>query len=187
MRICYLLAKYYKEQGLNNLGIRQKIFEWGKINNIYFPFSVNSIIYGAVADTTKLRGETPVYISQADIDAISMRFDKKKCKYVALAILCYAKVTANRENEVVISTISLGNWLGIHQQHISGRYIPELIDFDFMERIGEEESYFTWDKDKPISKNRRYKMKVNLENNKENAVYELNNNDIGSLCKEIFG
>lgn len=187
MRICYLLAKYFKEQDLNNLGIRQKIFEWGKKFGVYFPFSVNSIIYSAVADNTKLRGITLVYITQSDIDEIEMRFDKKKCKYVALAILCYAKVTANKENEVVISTTSFGNWVGIHQQHISSRYIPELVDFDFMERVGEEESYFTWDKEKPISKNRRYKIKIPLDNSGEDAVWVLRDNDIVGLCKEIFG
>lgn len=171
---------------MNNLEIRQSIFEWGNSNKLFFPFSINTIIYQATADNAKLRGDIPIFINQSDIDAINMRFDKKNCKYLALAILCFAKATANSDGEVTVSTAGFGHWLGIRQQNISNRYLPELCDFDYIEKIDDEEIYFSWDKTKPLSKNRRYKVKVNLTNNSDAAIDKLENNDIASLCKRVF-
>lgn len=185
-RICYLLAKYYKEQGLNHLKIRENIFDWAKSNGVFFTFGVNDVIYQVLGDNTKLRGDIPIYITQSDINEINSRFDKKPCKHLALAILSYAKATANRDGEVTISAISFAHWVGLQRQHISSRYIPELIDFDFMERISDEETYFMWDKNKPISKNRRYKLKVPITNESENALYKVNNNNIKEICNEVF-
>lgn len=181
-RICFLLAKYYKEKGMNHLEIRSEIFGWGRQYNIYFPFSVNSVIYQALEDKHPLRGETQVYISDSDVAQILARFDSKNCKILALAILCYAKVAANSDGEVAISTVAFANWLKMQQSHISGRYIPELIDFDFMEKLGDEETYFMWDK-KTLSKNRRYKLKVPLVNE---GTYVLSDNDIFTLASEVF-
>lgn len=185
-RICYLLRKYYKEQGLNNLEIRQNIFDWASKHGVFFSFSVNNLIYQVMEDNTKLRGEIPIYITQQDIDEINARFDKKTCKYVALAVLCYAKATANTDKEVVVSTAGFAHWLGMQQQNISTRYLPELCDFKYIEKIDDEEIYFSWDKSKPLSKNRRYKVKVTLENKPERAIYELRNNDINALCRVAF-
>lgn len=181
-RICFLLAKYYSEQGLNHLEIRNEIFAWGREYNTYFPFSVNSVIYQALEDKHKLRGKTDVYINDEDIRQILSRFDSKNCKLLALAILCYAKVAANSDGEVAISTVAFSSWLKMQQSHISGRYIPELIDFDFMEKLGDEETYFMWDK-KTLSKNRRYKLKVPLVNE---GTYVLVDNDIFQLAREVF-
>ena len=181
-RICFLLAKYYNEQGLNHLEIRNEIFAWGREYNTYFPFSVNSVIYQALEDKHKLRGKTDVYINNEDIQQILSRFDSKNCKLLALAILCYAKVAANSDGEVAISTVAFSSWLKMQQSHISGRYIPELIDFDFMEKLGDEETYFMWDK-KTLSKNRRYKLKVPLVNE---GTYVLADNDIFQLAQEVF-
>lgn len=181
-RICFLLAKYYSEQGLNHLEIRNEIFAWGREYNTYFPFSVNSVIYQALEDKHKLRGKTDVYINDEDIHQILSRFDSKNCKLLALAILCYAKVAANSDGEVAISTVAFSSWLKMQQSHISGRYIPELIDFDFMEKLGDEETYFMWDK-KTLSKNRRYKLKVPLVNE---GTYVLVDNDIFQLAREVF-
>lgn len=181
-RICFLLAKYYKEAGLNHLEIRNKIFDWGKEWGVYFPFSVNSVIYQALEDKNKLRGKTDVYINNEDIAQILSRFDSKNCKLLALAILCYAKVAANSDGEVAISTVAFSSWLKMQQSHISGRYIPELVDFDFMEKLGDEETYFMWDK-KTLSKNRRYKLKVPVVND---GIYTLVDNDIFSLAQEVF-
>lgn len=182
-RVCFLLAMWYKEQGLNNLEIRNEIFNWGNTYHVYFPFSVNSVIYQALEDKHRLRGKTDVYISEEDIWQIISRFDSKNCKLLALAILCYAKINANSDGEVNISTVAFSNWIGLQQSHISGRYIPELIDFDFMERCGSEESYFMWDKKVPLSKNRRYKIKVPLKNE---GRYVLCENDIMALAQEVF-
>lgn len=181
-RICFLLAKHFKEQDMNHLEIRNMIFGWGKQYNIYFPFSVNSVIYQALEDKHVLRGKTDIYISEEDIAQILSRFDSKNCKLLALAILCYAKATANSDGEIVISTVAFANWLKMQQSHISGRYIPELIDFEFMEKLGDEETYFMWDK-KTLSKNRRYKLKVPIVNE---GIYVLADNDIFALAREVF-
>lgn len=182
-RVCYLLAVWFKEHGLSHLEIRNEIFKWGEEHHVFFPFSVNTVIYQALEDGHKLRGETDVFISEADITEIISRFDSRNCKLLALAILCYAKVNADANGEVNISTVAFSNWLGLQQSHISGRYIPELIDFDFIERCGDEKSYFMWDKKQPLSKNRRYKIKVPLVNK---GTYVLAGNDIMALAKDVF-
>lgn len=183
-RVRYLMAKFYKEQGLQKFEIRDQIFDWGKKNNIYFTFSINTVIYRAFEDNRPLKNNTKVYINDTDIDFINKRFDSIKVKTVALAVLCYAKVFADKDNEFMVSTVDFANWLHMQQPHISARYIPELVDFDMLQRIDAEKCHFSWNGKKAYSKNRRYKINIALKNE---GRYLLENNNILKLAEEIFG
>ena len=134
-RICYMLAKHYKESGLDNIGIRSRIFEWGKKYNCYFEFNLNNLIYHALEDRDELRGETDVYISANDITEIRMRFDSKNTRILALALLAYGKVCANRHNECSVSLLGMSNWLNIDYANLVNRHFKELVDFGYIEKL----------------------------------------------------
>lgn len=177
-----MLAKWYKQQGLSNVEIREKIFEWGKTYNIYIKYNVNSIIYQALEDKHRLRGdEAVVRISQSDIDEITRRFDSVPCRKTALGILCYAKVTADRDNEFNISALALSNWLNLNSGHMSGRYLKELLDFEYIEKVNNL-STFSWDKNVK-STSLRLKLLVPIENKGE---YILEENNVDKLYSDVF-
>lgn len=181
-RTCFMLAKWYKQQGLSNVEIREKIFEWGKKYNIYIKYNVNSIIYQALEDKHRLRGdEAIVRINQADIDEITRRFDSVPCRKTALGILCYAKVTADRDNEFNISALALSNWLNLNSGHMSGRYLKELLDFEYIEKVNNL-STFSWDKNVK-STSLRLKLLVPIENKGE---YILEENNVDKLYSDVF-
>lgn len=182
-RVRYLMAKFYKEQGLQKFEIRDKIFEWGKQHSVYFTFSINTVIYRVFEDNRPLKADTQVYINDEDIEFINSHFDSIKVKTVALAVLCYAKIFADADNEVIISTVDFANWLHMQQPHISARYIPELIDFNMLQRVDSENCHFSWNSKRAFSKNRRYKVNMTLKNE---GVYVLANNDILKLAEKIF-
>lgn len=181
-RTCFMLAKWYKQQGLSNVEIREKIFEWGKTYNIYIKYNVNSIIYQALEDKHRLRGdEAVVRISQSDIDEITRRFDSVPCRKTALGILCYAKVSADSDNEFNISALALSNWLHLDSGHMSGRYLKELMDFEYIKKV-HNSSTFSWDKNIK-STSLRLKLLVPFDNKGD---YILANNDIEHLYNGTF-
>lgn len=181
-RTCFMLAKWYKQQGLSNVEIREKIFEWGKKYNIYIKYNVNSIIYQALEDKHRLRGdEAVVRISQSDIDEITRRFDSVPCRKTALGILCYAKVSADRDNEFNISALALSNWLHLYSSNMSSRYIKEMIDFEYIQKINSTVTY-SWDKNVK-SNSLNLKILVPIENKGEHILVD---NDIEGLFDEIF-
>ncbi len=181
-RICFMLAKRYKQQGLTNVEIREKIFEWGKKYNIYIEYNVNSIIYQALEDKHRLRGdEAIVRINQDDISEITRRFDSKPCRKTALGLLCYAKVVADRDNEFNISALALSNWLSLNSGNMSSRYLKELIDFEYIEKINTGDTY-SWDKHTK-SNSLRLKLLVPIDNKGEHI---LDKNNIEKLYCDVF-
>lgn len=181
-RICFLIAKWYKQQGLSNVEIREKIFEWGQKYKIHIKDNVNSIIYNALNDEKPLRGnETVVKISQNDINEIIRRFDSIQCRKVALAILCHAKVSADRDNEFNISALALSNWLKINYGNMCSRYFKEMIDFEYIQKVCGSPT-FTWNKNTK-STTLRLKLLVPVKNDGE---FVLNGNDIDGLYNDVF-
>lgn len=181
-RICFLIAKWYKQQGLSNVEIREKIFEWGQKYKIHIKDNVNSIIYNVLNDEKPLRGnETVVKISRNDINEIIRRFDNEKVRKIALAILCYAKVSADRNGEFNISALSLSNWLKINYGNMCSRYFKEMIDFEYIQKVCGS-STFTWNKNTK-STTLRLKLLVPVENDGE---FVLNGNDIDGLYNDVF-
>ena len=183
-RICYLLAKWFAQQGNNKIEIREHIFDWGKKYNIYINQNVNNIIYQALNDKRRLRGSDMVYINQQDINEINRRFDNKRVKLIALAILCYAKCFANEKGEVKISTVALAHWLKIDNSYLGKKAIREIIDFDYMHKIenSSSEKFFNWNGDIK-SKSPVYKLHIPVVNSGD---YCFNDNDIYKVYSELF-
>jgi len=180
-RICYMLVKWYKQQGLSHLEIREAIFNWGKTNNIYIHCNVNNIIYQAINDKNRLRENVIVRINNNDIQEIIKRFDSRNCKLLALSLLCLAKCSADRDGEFNVSLLALSNWTKIDYSNISKRYLPELIDFGYVSKQ-ENKRVFSWDKN---VKSKSVSLKIMLPFS-NSGTYILKNNDIHELYDEIF-
>ena len=61
-RICYLLSKWYKENGINSkLEIRNNIFNWAKENNVYIKINLNDCIDRATKNKRRLTGDNQRY------------------------------------------------------------------------------------------------------------------------------
>ena len=178
-RMCYLIAKYYLESGYDALDTREKIFDWLKEHNIYISSSLSGIVYKASVDGVKLRGDTPIYISDADVDEIKRRFDTKNTRMLALALLCYGKATADKNGECGFSLLAISNWVGIDSANIINRYLPQMYTFGFIEKIKPK---YKWDKDQK-DKMTHIKYLVPLSNE---GHYEMTDNNITELFSKIF-
>ena len=184
---CYMLAKYYLQQGLSAIEVREKIFAWAAANNIYIAGSdinLNQLIFHADADDRKLRGDVTVRISEADIQEIVNRFDKTKVRKVALAVLCYAKVTADEHNQFVMSVAGLSNWLGYNYNFMLERYLPELAKLGYIDRVirnaPKKSSRFQTN---PRVRPSTYQIFVPHNNA---GKFRLHNNDINTLYQDCF-
>lgn len=169
-RICYMLASYYRDQGLDHQAIRERIFEWGSKYKCFFDFKVNSVIYRVFEDGTPLRGNCPCYINEDDISEIRSRFDSKNTRLVALALLAYGKVCANKNGECDLSLYGLARWLGLDYANLSSRHFKELIDFGLITRIDTKHSWTKGTRQKMI----RIRFNVPLVNAGDDAVVDNN-------------
>ena len=183
-RICFLLAKWYKEQGIEDkLQVRTNIFEWANKYGVYLPLYLNACIDNACGDERRLTENITVRVSEEDVTEIKRRFDNKKTRKVALAILCYAKTFANSKGEFRISQVSFADWVHIDPANVGRRHFRELIDYGYMTRIdnGSAKHNF-WNKDVKTKMN-KYKISVPIRNVGE---YILDDNNIDKLYEEIF-
>lgn len=169
-RICYMLACYYRDQGLSHQAIRDKIFEWGSKYKCFFDFKVNSVIYRVFEENTPLRGESPCYINEGDIEEIRRRFDSKNTRMVALALLAYGKVCANKNGECDLSLYGLSRWLGIDYANLSSRHFKEVVDFGLITRIDTKQSWNKGTRQKMI----RIRFNVPLINKGDDPVIDNN-------------
>jgi len=174
-RSCYLLAKHYKELGLEKIDIRNSIFEWAKKFSIYISDDLNAIIQRAFYDKHNLVENVEIKISKEDIDEIFNRFDKSNTRLTAFAILCFAKKFADKDGMFYMSRIGLSNWIGIDQSNLSNRHIKELIDFGYLNKVSQEEIKYIKRRGKHVSKMLIYKIKVNYANIGD---YIVSDNDI---------
>lgn len=183
-RTCFLLAKWYKEQGIEDkLQVRTNIFEWANKYGVYLPLYLNACIDNAFGDDRRLTENITVRVSEEDVAEIKRRFDNKKTRKVALAILCYAKTFANSKGEFRISQVSFADWVNIDPANVGRRHFRELIDYGYMTRIdnGSAKHNF-WNKDVKTKMN-KYKISVPIRNTGE---YILEDNNIDKLYEEIF-
>lgn len=181
-RICYMLVKWFKQKGMSNIEIRDAIFAWGKKYGVYIAYNLNSIIYQALSDKHRLRGKTEIRVSDADIEEIKKRFDSQNCRKLALAILCLAKASADSENKMLVSVTALSNWVGIAASNISARCIPELIDFEYISKVENDNKTYSWNKNVK-SKSLNLIIHVPIENL---GQYILNDNNISELYSTVF-
>lgn len=181
-RICLLLAKWFYEQGDTTvLQIRNHLKEWAIKNDFYFNVAMNPVASRVIADNMKLLGANTVYISSEDISEIVNRFDTYYERMVALAVLCYGKIYADKDGKFKLSKRALGHWLGFNQKTIK-KYIDNLINLDYISMY-EEGGLSSWYNKTVISQLNTYSLSVNYENTGE---YKLIENDIASLYAEIF-
>ena len=178
-RMCYLIAKYYLEHGVDALETRERIFDWLKRNNIYISSSLSGIVYKASVDGVVLRGETPIYISENDVEEIRRRFDTKNTRMLALALLCYGKAAADRNGECAFSALAMSNWISMDNSSMLKRYMPQMYTFSFVEKVKPK---YKWDKDQK-DKMTHIKFSIPLENS---GQYKLDGNNIAELFSRIF-
>lgn len=169
-RICYMLASYYRDQGLEHQAIREKIFEWGSKYKCFFDFKVNSVIYRVFENGTPLRGNCPCFINEGDIQEIRSRFDSKNTRLVALALMAYGKVCANKNGECDLSLYGLARWLGIDYSNLSSRHFKEVVDFGLVSRIDTKHSWAKSTRQKMI----RIRYNVPLVNTGADEVVDNN-------------
>lgn len=180
-RMCYLMAKYYRDQGLSPVEIRKKIFAWGHEYGVYITHNVNDMIRMAITKNEPLCVAN-VYINNDDIKEISDRFSKKNTKMCALAFLLLAKVHSDKDGMLTFNQTDFSKWVGILQPNVSNIF-DELEFFDYIERIKMgDNNTFIWN-GKVIGKNVKYKLKVPCVNSGE---YILKDNKIRELYDEIF-
>lgn len=184
---CYLLAKYWIQEGLTPLQVRKNIFEWATGRHIYLDgthLNVNQLIYKAERDKRRLREDVTVRISERDIQEITSRFDNDRIRRTALAILCYAKVTADKDNCFDMSIEMLCHWLGYSRTRVYESYLRELQVFDYIDRTEykKENKTFSWNGNVK-SKSANFKLLVPFNNNGSHLLID---NDIDSLFNECF-
>ena len=181
-RICFLLAKWFKENGCESkLCIRENIFAWANKYGVYIDINLNDCIDSAVKNTRRLTGDNPIKISKADIHEITRRFDRRNTRLIALGILCYAKQFADQNNEFMLPMQAFGKWIGIQYNHVSERYMQELIDYDYV--VKKTAAVLSW-RGFTKQKSPTFKIKVPIRNEGE---WEIHENDIRKLYFEIFG
>ena len=176
------MAKYHIMQGVPIPDIRQKIFDWGRENNIWIKYSVNDITIRAAEDKSPLLCPESVNVSSDDVARIVRLFDTPRVQCCALALLCYAKVYANKNGEFPLSSIPFSNWVGIDRSYFQRKVAKELDMFGYVKVINVPQKKPRWDKGEHLSTN-RYKMLVPYDNVGE---YKLNGNDIQGLFRELF-
>lgn len=169
-RSCYLLAKYFKSLGYDHNKIREEIFAWGRKYEVYITDDLNSIIQRVFKDKKEIAENIEIKISNNDIEEIIKRFDRYNTRLTAFAILCFAKKYANRNGMFYMSRVGLSNWINIKQTNLSNRYIKELIDFNYLEKVTVNDIKLIKINNKKVSKMLIYKIKVNFKNTGEYIV-----------------
>ena len=180
-RIFTLLAKWFNEQNLSCVEIRDHIKCWAKNNKIFTNYDLNVIITSVFGKSKNSKLRSPIIkINETDINMINSKFDNGKTKLVALAILCFAKANCNRKGEFVISTVGLSAWTGVNRSRLSSRYLKELINFKFISVVEKRVN----NKDRPNgNQGIRFIMNHKLHNSGCTALEE---NNIEKLFSELF-
>ena len=178
-RMCYLIAKYYLENGMDALETRERIFQWAREHNVYISSSLSGIVYKASVDGVRLRGDMPVYISDADVEEIKRRFDTKNTRMLALALLCYGKVAVDANGECGFSLLAISNWIGLNASNVLNRYMPQMYTFNFISKVKPK---YKWDKD---TKDKMTHVRFGIPIVNEGR-YCLRENNIAELFAELF-
>lgn len=184
-RMCYIIAKYMRDQGKSALETRQYIFSWANENRLFIKCNVNDILNIVYTrDLDPLTTGKEIYVSTADIKNIDMRFDLMSTKKTALAMLCVAKAFGNKSREFTCSAVSVSSWIGISKTYFF-KQIKELILFDFLEQIDTTKSHLHRWQDRPlcVANGNTYKILFPYENSGE---YKLKDDNIEELFSNIY-
>lgn len=184
-RACYMIARLLRQQGKSNIEIRNSIFDWANNNGLYIEFNLNKMLYHAANNSRPLRGKCEVRISREDIQQIDRHFDSRVTKRVALAMLCYAKATADKNGDMQISSNALGTWVGISPANLRGKYLKELCDFEYVLNVTKDHERKKWrNGGAAVQTSNWYRINVPYENTGE---WVLDGNDINGLFKSVYG
>lgn len=177
-RVCYLLSKYYYEQGFSRYATRQAIFDWGNKYHIQITTRVNDVVDNVFDNKEKLV-EKEVYISNKDVDEIKARFDIKSERIVALAILCYAKAMANQSGEFILSIAGIASWTGYGLTTVKAA-MKRLRNYEYVEIVDYGKTYSWFGTVK--TKCNTYRLSVDTYKKHD---YKLEKNDLNALYSEI--
>lgn len=173
--ICYLIIKWHKENGYDELETRDALFAWGAENHIYINYNVSSMInYVWDHDKTTLSTIESVPVTNEDIRQINRRFDDRKTKLLAFALLCYSKAFSDSNGEFSLSYAELSAWTGLSVSSISKKYIPNIIRYRYAVIVSDN-SKFHSKHQKVLNDRNRYKL---VEKNNDDSVCNVGNDII---------
>jgi hypothetical protein len=128
-----------------------------------------------------------VRFNQHDIDEINDHFDGRTTKKVALAMLALEKVAANKDGEFDVSLVALAHWLGMTRQTLNGRYLKELEDFSYVQKVNDDDIEMSaWDKLSGQPKSRLYRYKLLVKSHNSGDIV-LHDNNLSCLYNDAFG
>ena len=177
--ICYIMAKYYRDDGLGHEAIRERLKEWEGKYGYCFEFDVNKVIYNVMDSRTPLRGDVPGFINTTDIEEIRKRFDSKNTRLLALALLAYGKACANKYGDCNVSLLGVANWLHVDYSNLVNRSFKELIDFGYIARVDTKKKWIKSSRNQVT----RIHFNVPLVNTGDNRVMD---NNIVRIFNEYF-
>lgn len=138
--IIHLLAKYYiQEKGLDCVQTKKILLAWLEDNNLYFNGDLNRAVIEAGRDTTPFKEKESIWINTEDIKIIKDTVYSRNGRKVALFLLCYAKMYADKDRIFSIRISTMAQWIGINKSNLYGRYIKELIDFGYIKPVEEKQ------------------------------------------------
>lgn len=181
-RACYMVTRYYKGQGLDEEHIFLEVARWVRENGLKLEFSLAGCVASALSNPHELRSGTRVKISQEDADHIKFFSSNKQDRRVALALLCCAKVYANKDGEFGASSCTLAAWLGMDSANIRSRHIKRLEKLGYLKRIGRMDTMRGWAKNYWRTSS-RFKILVPYS---QDGQWELVDNDIQKLYEQVF-
>ena len=181
-RACYQITRFYKKLGCSEEDTFLKVAEWVRKYELKLDFSLAGCVASAYANPYELRCGEKVRISQKDADYIKLYSANKQDRRIALALLCCAKVYANKEGEFSASSCTLATWLGMDSANIRSRHIDRLEKLGYLKRIGRMDTMRGWQKNYWRT-SYRFKILVPYD---QNGEWELVNNDIKTLYEQVF-
>lgn len=181
-RICLLLAKWFYQNGAGTREeIREQLKDWAKENEFFITVAMNPLIDKVISENMRLQGIRPVPVSSHETELIADRFDSYGERITALAVLCYAKVYADRDGIFKLSISSLSKWLCMEQRTVRN-HLKTLCSFGFIKQK-EAGGISSWYNSVVVSALHKYRLEFTPD---EDGDYQLVHNDINKLYDNIY-
>lgn len=178
----FQIAKYAKDHNLDQIETKRIVLQWLKDNNLYFV-DINNNIDNAFKTKSKLVDGFHVEINDDDIDKINFSADFPTSKKVALFLLIYAKIHANKEGEFRIRVATMSKWIGIERANLYRRHIKTLVTYGFIEVV-EQKEFTKYTSQKREDKWCNLRIKHNIVNEGKYVIER--NEDFEELFNTIF-
>lgn len=178
----FQISKVCKDKGMSKIETKKFILEWLDRNGLKFV-DINNNIDNAYITKSRLSADFKVYINQQDIDAINFAADFSVSKKVALFLLIYAKIYADRDGKFKIRVATMAEWCGVKRENIYSRHIKPLREYGFLE-ILDDWSYVKYINAKRDDK--RMLMRISHKLVNDGKYFIENNEDFESIFLKIF-